>query len=163
MSSRPNLRIQFDFYHAQIVGGDLIRRFEKYFPYVGHVQIAAVPSRHEPDEGEVNYTEIFAELDGLATPNGSAANTGRAENRRWLGLGASLRDKPAQQLITSWRKHMRLDNKAALITGGASGFGKAHRRDSSRARARASPSPISMSPLRERQQPDQQHGDRDAL
>jgi len=62
---RPNLRIQFDFYHAQIVGGDLIRRFEKHLPLVGHVQIAAVPSRHEPDEGEVNYPEIFALLDRL--------------------------------------------------------------------------------------------------
>src|SRR5712691_12253286 len=60
---RPNVRMQFDFYHAQIVGGDLIRRFEKHFPVVGHVQIAAVPSRHEPDEGEVNYPEIFAALD----------------------------------------------------------------------------------------------------
>lgn len=62
---RPNLRIQFDFYHAQIVGGDLIRRLEKHFPLVGHVQIAAVPSRQEPDEGEVNYPAIFAALDGL--------------------------------------------------------------------------------------------------
>jgi 2-dehydrotetronate isomerase len=62
---RPNVRIQFDFYHVQIVGGDLIRRFEKYFPLVGHVQIAAVPSRREPDEGEVNYKEVFAELDRL--------------------------------------------------------------------------------------------------
>ena len=41
---RPNVRIQFDFYHVQIVGGDLIRRFEKHLPVVGHVQIAAVPS-----------------------------------------------------------------------------------------------------------------------
>jgi 2-dehydrotetronate isomerase len=62
---RPNVRIQFDFYHAQIVGGDLIRRFEKHLPLVGHVQIAAVPSRHEPDEGEVNYPAIFAALDRL--------------------------------------------------------------------------------------------------
>jgi 2-dehydrotetronate isomerase len=62
---RPNVRIQFDFYHAQIVGGDLIRRFEKHLPFVGHVQIAAVPSRCEPDEGEVNYPEIFATLDRL--------------------------------------------------------------------------------------------------
>ena len=62
---RPNVRIQFDFYHAQIVGGDLIRRLEKHFPLVGHVQIAAVPSRQEPDEGEVNYPEIFAALDRL--------------------------------------------------------------------------------------------------
>jgi 2-dehydrotetronate isomerase len=37
---RPNVRIQFDFYHAQIVGGDLIRRFEKHLPYVGHVVAA---------------------------------------------------------------------------------------------------------------------------
>jgi hydroxypyruvate isomerase len=64
-TERPNVRIQFDFYHAQIVGGDLIRRFEKYLPVTGHVQIAAVPSRHEPDEGEVNYPAIFATLDGL--------------------------------------------------------------------------------------------------
>jgi 2-dehydrotetronate isomerase len=60
---RPNVRIQFDFYHAQIVGGDLITRFEKHLPLVGHVQIAAVPSRHEPDEGEINHPEIFAMLD----------------------------------------------------------------------------------------------------
>lgn len=58
-----NLRIQFDFYHAQIVGGDLIRRFEAHLPLIGHVQVAAVPSRCEPDEGEVNYLEIFAMLD----------------------------------------------------------------------------------------------------
>ena len=60
---RPNVRIQFDFYHVQIVGGDLIRRFEKHLPMIGHVQIAAVPSRHEPDEGEVNYPAIFAAID----------------------------------------------------------------------------------------------------
>jgi len=64
-AGRPNIRIQFDFYHAQIVGGDLIRRFEAVQPLVGHVQIAAVPSRHEPDEGEVNYPGIFAALDTL--------------------------------------------------------------------------------------------------
>ena len=61
----PNLRIQFDFYHVQIVGGDLIRRFEAHLPLVGHVQVAAVPSRREPDEGEVNYPAIFAALDRL--------------------------------------------------------------------------------------------------
>ena len=62
---RPNIKIQFDFYHVQIVGGDLIRRFEKHQPLVGHVQIAAVPSRAEPDEGEINYPAIFAALDKL--------------------------------------------------------------------------------------------------
>jgi hydroxypyruvate isomerase len=61
--ARANVRIQFDFYHAQIVAGDLITRFEKHMPLVGHVQVAAVPSRHEPDEGEVNYPAVFAALD----------------------------------------------------------------------------------------------------
>ena len=62
---RPNVRMQFDFYHAQIVGGDLITRFTKLLPFVGHVQVAAVPSRAEPDEGEVNYPAIFSALDRL--------------------------------------------------------------------------------------------------
>ena len=62
---RPNIKIQFDFYHAQIVGGDLIRRFERHLPFIGHVQIAAVPSRAEPDEGEVNYPAVLAALDKL--------------------------------------------------------------------------------------------------
>ena len=63
--ARPNLRLQFDFYHVQIVGGDLLRRFEKHLPVIGHVQVAAVPSRHEPDEGEVNYPVVFDSADAL--------------------------------------------------------------------------------------------------
>jgi 2-dehydrotetronate isomerase len=62
---RPNVRMQFDFYHVQIEGGDLMTRFERYRSAIGHVQIAAVPSRAEPDEGEVNYPAIFAMLDRL--------------------------------------------------------------------------------------------------
>jgi hydroxypyruvate isomerase len=61
---RPNVRLQFDFYHIQISEGDLIKRFERYFPFIGHVQIAAVPSRAEPDEGEVNYPALFETIDG---------------------------------------------------------------------------------------------------
>lgn len=62
---RPNLKMQFDFYHAQIVGGDLIRRFEKHLPLIGHVQIAAVPGRAEPDDGEINYRAVLAAVDRL--------------------------------------------------------------------------------------------------
>jgi hydroxypyruvate isomerase len=60
---KPNIRMQFDFYHVQIVGGDLIYRLEKFLPIIGHLQCAAVPSRHEPDEGEVNYPAVFAAVD----------------------------------------------------------------------------------------------------
>jgi len=61
----PNLRLQFDLYHCQIMEGDLARTLEGQIDLVGHVQIAGVPDRHEPDEGEVNYTYLFALLDRL--------------------------------------------------------------------------------------------------
>jgi len=64
-AAKPNIRMQFDFYHVQIVGGDLIHRLEKFLPLVGHLQCAAVPSRHEPDEGEVNYAAVFEAVDKL--------------------------------------------------------------------------------------------------
>src|SRR5450631_1572690 len=64
-AGKPNLAIQFDFYHVQIVGGDLLHRLEKYLPVVGHLQCAAVPSRHEPDEGEINYSAVFEVVDRL--------------------------------------------------------------------------------------------------
>ena len=64
-AGKPNIKIQFDFYHVQIVGGDIIYRLEKYLPVIGHLQCAAVPSRHEPDEGEVNYPAVFAAVDRL--------------------------------------------------------------------------------------------------
>src|SRR5262249_38681145 len=85
-ADRPNLRIQFDFYHNQIVGGDLIVRFEKYLHLIGHVQIAAVPSRHEPDEGEINYPAIFAMLDRVGYRNWVACEY-RPRGNTEQGLG----------------------------------------------------------------------------
>ena len=61
----PNLKVQMDFYHCQIVEGDRTMTFKKYFAGIGHVQIASVPARHEPDEGEVNYRHIFKLLDEM--------------------------------------------------------------------------------------------------
>ena len=61
----PNLKVQMDLYHAQIVEGDLTVKLRAYLPYVGHIQIASVPDRHEPDVGEVNYGYIFKLLDEL--------------------------------------------------------------------------------------------------
>jgi len=64
-AGKPNIKMQFDFYHVQIVGGDLITRLEKFLPVIGHLQCAAVPVRHEPDGGEINYPFLFQEMDRL--------------------------------------------------------------------------------------------------
>ncbi|NYT85382.1 2-oxo-tetronate isomerase [Pollutimonas harenae] len=60
-----NLKVQMDFYHVQIMEGDIAMTFRKFQPNVGHIQIAGVPDRHEPDTGEVNYTYLFKLLDEL--------------------------------------------------------------------------------------------------
>jgi hydroxypyruvate isomerase len=62
---RPNVKLLFDVYHVQIMEGDLIKRLERHRQFIGHVQVAAVPSRAEPDEGEINLTGIFNALDAI--------------------------------------------------------------------------------------------------
>ena len=64
-SARPAVKLLFDVYHVQILEGDLTRRLESCIDAVGHVQIAGVPLRHEPDEGELNIHAILATLDRL--------------------------------------------------------------------------------------------------
>jgi hydroxypyruvate isomerase len=61
----PNLRLMFDTYHVGVAEGDITMKLQKYLPMIGHVQIAAVPSRSEPDEGEINYAAIFSVLDRI--------------------------------------------------------------------------------------------------
>lgn len=63
--ARPNLKLLFDVYHIQISEGDLTTRLRRHWPHIGHIQIAAVPSRAEPDEGEVDYRAILKEIDAL--------------------------------------------------------------------------------------------------
>ncbi|MFV0334442.1 MAG: 2-oxo-tetronate isomerase [Tropicimonas sp.] len=60
---RRNVLLQFDVYHAQIMDGDITRRIERLKGAYGHVQIASVPDRHEPDEGELDYGHVFAAFD----------------------------------------------------------------------------------------------------
>ena len=60
-----NLKVQMDLYHCQVVEGDLAAKVRQFIGGVGHVQVAGVPERQEPDIGEVNYPYLFALLDEL--------------------------------------------------------------------------------------------------
>jgi hydroxypyruvate isomerase len=60
-----NLKVQMDLYHCQIVEGDLAMKIRQYIGGVGHMQVAGVPERHEPDVGEVNYPYLFKLVDEL--------------------------------------------------------------------------------------------------
>jgi len=61
----PNVRLMFDAYHVGVAEGDILKKLERHFPIIGHIQFAAVPSRAEPDEGEIAYGAIFKAIDAL--------------------------------------------------------------------------------------------------
>jgi hydroxypyruvate isomerase len=63
----PNLKVQMDLYHCQIVEGDVATKLRRYLPTgrVAHIQIAGVPDRQEPDQGELNYPYLLDTLDAL--------------------------------------------------------------------------------------------------
>jgi hydroxypyruvate isomerase len=58
----PHLRMNLDLYHAQIGEGNLIQLVERALPYIGEIQVADVPGRHEPGTGEIHYPAIAAAL-----------------------------------------------------------------------------------------------------
>lgn len=92
--AEPNLRLQMDCYHCQISEGDLLAKLAAHFDCLGHVQIAGVPLRHEPDEGEVNYGAIFKALDGLGYGGWIGCEyRPRASTREGLGWLSAARVK----------------------------------------------------------------------
>lgn len=62
---RENVFIQLDYFHAQNVDGNLSRLTDQLKDKIAHIQIASVPDRHEPDEGEINYPYLFDKLDQI--------------------------------------------------------------------------------------------------
>ncbi|MCK0168750.1 TIM barrel protein [Jannaschia sp. S6380] len=61
-ADRPNVKLMFDCYHLQIMGGDLTRQLRDCLPVIGHIQFAGVPARGGPDAGELAYDHVFAEI-----------------------------------------------------------------------------------------------------
>ncbi|ADZ93017.1 hydroxypyruvate isomerase family protein [Marinomonas mediterranea] len=70
---RDNVKLMFDCYHLQIMEGDICRRLTQLLPIIGHIQIASVPDRSEPNTGELNYGYVLSELDklGYSAPIGA--------------------------------------------------------------------------------------------
>jgi hydroxypyruvate isomerase len=93
-----NVQVQLDLYHCQIVEGDLTRRLREGLAggHVGHLQVAGVPDRHEPDGGEIDVGWLFDEIDSLSAahrwsgwvgleyrPRGGAAPGATSAGLRW--------------------------------------------------------------------------------
>jgi hydroxypyruvate isomerase len=101
---RRNVKIMFDCYHTQIMQGDLTRRLKDHLDLIGHVQIAAVPSRAEPDEGEIDYRDICRSLDRLGYSGWIGAEykpRGRTEDGLgWLSTWTQDRSSNGRGAVT---------------------------------------------------------------
>ena len=62
-ANMPNIALQYDFYHMQIMEGNLAPTFTSLLSIIHHVQIADNPGRHEPGSGEINYSFILDHID----------------------------------------------------------------------------------------------------
>jgi hydroxypyruvate isomerase len=62
-AAHPNLYVQYDFYHAQRMQGNLAATVAARIDLIGHVQLADSPDRHEPGTGEINYPFVLRALD----------------------------------------------------------------------------------------------------
>ena len=95
----PHLQVQMDLYHCQVSEGDVAMQLRHYLPTgrVGHVQIAGVPERSEPDVGELNYAYLFALMDAL-------------DYRGWVGC--EYRPRAGTRAGLGWRQ--RLHSAAAV-------------------------------------------------
>ena len=94
----PNLRVQMDLYHCQIVEGDVASKIRKYLPSgrVAHFQIAGVPERHEPDAGELDFRYLFGVIDEVSAACG------------WRGwVGCEYRPRAGTEAGLGWAREWR--------------------------------------------------------
>nr|WP_231639188.1 2-oxo-tetronate isomerase [Sphingomonas profundi] len=63
--ARPNVKLQYDIYHMQIMEGDLARTIARLLPQIGHMQLADNPGRGEPGTGEIAYPWLLSHIDAL--------------------------------------------------------------------------------------------------
>ncbi|XP_014486364.1 PREDICTED: putative hydroxypyruvate isomerase [Dinoponera quadriceps] len=67
--NNPYFKLQLDLFHLQHCCGNITRSIQELLPYVGHIQIAQVPDRHEPDtSGEIDYKYVLSLLETAGYP-----------------------------------------------------------------------------------------------
>ena len=98
----PHLKVQMDLYHLQIVEGDIAMHVREFLPsgQVGHIQIAGVPQRQEPDAGEINFPYLYALIDSLGYEGWIGCEYFPARNKEPGGTRAGL----------SWLAHYQAIN-----------------------------------------------------
>lgn len=98
----PNLSLQYDIYHMQVMEGDLARTIERLIDGIGHFQLADNPGRHEPGSGEINFPFLLDFIDALGYEGWIGCEYTPAEDtlpglqwaRRYLQASSAARASP---------------------------------------------------------------------
>jgi len=105
----PRLKLQYDVYHRQILHGDVLTSLEALLPIVGHVQIAAVPGRHEPGTGELDDERVLRRLDALGYQGYVGCEyrpaQGTVAGLAWVDAWRKARDGDVA-LKSTWRERL---------------------------------------------------------
>ncbi|THH34829.1 hydroxypyruvate isomerase [Aliishimia ponticola] len=56
---KPNVRLQYDTYHAQVIHGDAVDIWKRYGLRAAHVQLGDAPGRVAPGDGQINFSAFF--------------------------------------------------------------------------------------------------------
>ena len=88
--NRPNLGLQYDAYHAQMIHGDALAVWEKHGRRAVHIQIGAAPGRCEPGTGPVDFELLFKAIDasgyeGWVSAEYRPSTTRTEDSLGWLG------------------------------------------------------------------------------
>jgi hydroxypyruvate isomerase len=102
---RPNFKVQMDLYHCAAVEGDVAMELRRYLgtprrTVVGHIQIAGVPGRHEPDTGELNFDPLFDLIEQF-------------DFQGWIGL--EYRPKAGTSDGLKWLRSRTSDSRKAAL------------------------------------------------
>ena len=98
-----NLYLQYDLYHQQRMGGELLATYRRFKDRIAHIQVADNPGRNEPGTGEINYSFLFEALD-------------RESYKGWIGC--EYKPSAATSAGLGWASsHLRKEGKATREQG----------------------------------------------
>ena len=64
-SCSPRIKLLYDIYHMQIMEGNIVDTIQNNIDIIGHMHVAGVPGRAEPDSCELNYPYILKKTDEI--------------------------------------------------------------------------------------------------
>ena len=56
----PDLLMQYDIYHMQMMQEDTASFIQQHADKIGHIQFADCPGRHQPGTGTIDYSKLFS-------------------------------------------------------------------------------------------------------